>query len=125
MAASSDNLIRSLKTDVNYKFKQGNRCLSAILHSHRGLRLPPWGDEQHAGGPRAAGIWVGVPGLGIAVVKKHEVQLSLMNRQLEEQGRSHPSSRRLEVSLSSRTEHGPSSPAPRLCGSHKNGTLAP
>lgn len=72
--------------------------------------MPSRGDEQHAGGPSAAGIRVGVPGFGIAVVKEHEVQLSLMDRQLEEQGRSHPSSRRLEVSLSSRTEHGPLAP---------------
>lgn len=64
------------------------------------------GDEQHAGGPGAAGVRVGVPGLGIAVVQEHQVQFSLMHRQLEEQRRAHAAGRRLEVPLSTDAVHG-------------------
>lgn len=64
------------------------------------------GDEQHAGGPGAASIRVGVPGLGITVVQEYQVQFSLMHRQLEEQRRAHAAGRRLKVPLSTDTVHG-------------------
>lgn len=64
------------------------------------------GDEKHAGWPSTASIGVGIPGLGIAVVQEHQVQFSLMHRQLEEQRRAHAAGRRLKVPLSTDAVHG-------------------
>lgn len=75
-------------------------------HSHRRVLLAARGDKQHAGGPGTAGVRVGIPGLGITVVQEHQVQFSLVHRQLEEQRRAHAAGRRLEVPLSSDTVHG-------------------
>lgn len=97
----------------DYRFYIDTYTLSMLLmgickkrHSHRGVLLAARGDEQHASGPGTAGVRVGVPGLGIAVVQEHQVKFSLVHRQLEEQRRAHAASRRLEVPLSADAVHG-------------------
>lgn len=96
--------ISSLKRQQT--FKMSTTTTKKKGHSHRRVLLTARGDEQHAGGPGTAGVRVGVPGLGIAVVQEHQVQFSLVHRQLEEQRRTHAASRRLEVPLSADTVHG-------------------
>ena len=68
-----------------------------LFDSRQDFRLATRGNKQRPCWPGAAGIWVGIPWLGIAVVKKHQIQLSLMSRQLEKQGRAHLPSWYLEV----------------------------
>ena len=71
---------------------------SEPFYSRRAVGLPAAvGDEQRSGGPGAAGVRMCVPGFGVAVVQVHQVQLSLMTRQLEEQRCAHFPARCLEV----------------------------
>jgi len=88
---------------VLISWRQRDDC---VLYSRRAVGwTTPVGDKQRSRGPRAAGVWVGVPGFGVAVVQEHQVHLSLMTRQLEQQRRAHFPRRCLEVFVPTAVHH--------------------
>lgn len=84
---SQTSLISSWVTDYDEE----------LSDSRQGFRLATGGNKQRPCGPGTAGIWVGIPWLGIAVVQKYQIQLPFMSRQLEKQGRAHLSCCYLKV----------------------------
>lgn len=48
-------------------------------NSHGSFMLSPGSNKEHAGGAGTAGIWVGTPRLGIAMIQKNQVQFPFMD----------------------------------------------
>lgn len=60
------------------------------LGLHGSVLVPSRCDKKCAGGSGTAGVGVGGPWLGVAVVQEDQVQFTLMDRELEEQRGPHP-----------------------------------
>lgn len=68
---ASLQVIKNVHQITNFtmaKEKQPNR---SIFNSQNGFRLATWGNKQRPRGSSTAGIWVGIPWFGIAVVQKY------------------------------------------------------